>query len=156
MSRLLSLAAVAATLSIGGCAHQDAAEADRFAWIYQENEYEGAKLAYGAPNTDDVLLMMICEPGSGQVQLSAMSGAGGDAIVLSSRNDQDRFAGHAGPSVFGGAWLIEAEARTAATSLRGFARTGDLALMEGRRKINVAAEPGERAQVTRFFEACRV
>ena len=152
MSRFLSMIVVAgACLSLGGCAHEQAPAG--FAWSFQENPGEGVKLAYGQPRSDNVLLMMTCEPGSARVQLSALSGAGGEAIVLTTGEGRDRFEGEA--SVFGGAPLVEAEAVADARSLRAFARTGDLALMDGRRRIDVAAAPAEQAGVKRFFRACR-
>lgn len=151
MSRILSLIAVAAAaMSLGGCVHQ---KAEGFSWSFQQNPDEGVKLAYGQPQSDNVLLMMTCAPGSGQVMLSAIGGR--DDIVLAAGKDRDRFDGRAAPSAFGTGHLVEAQAHTAAPSLRTFARTGELAMMEGRRRIDLAAEPQERAGVQRFFRTCR-
>lgn len=143
MSRLISLAAVtAACLSMGGCAHQGETG---FAWSFHQNPSEGVKLAYGQPHSDNVLLMMTCEPGSGRVMLSAVSGQ--DHIELAANKARDRFAGE--PGVFG---TVEAEAKAGAPSLATFARTGDLALVEGNRRIALAAAP--QGDVQRFFGAC--
>jgi hypothetical protein len=153
MSRIPLIFAVAATaFSLGACAHEDGVEG--YAWSYQQDEYEGAKLAYGAPSSDDVLLMMTCAPGSGTVLLSALAEEAQNDIVLTSGSDKDRFAGAAMPSEIGGA-LVEAKAQAKAASLDHFAQTGELAMMAGTEKVSLAASGEEQAGVKRFFEACR-
>jgi hypothetical protein len=150
MSRILSIIAFAAAL--GGCAHE--ADAPGYAWSYQHSGGEGVKLAYGAPSSDDVLLMMTCAPHSGRVLLSAITEGAQNDIVLASGSGRDRFTGAAMPSELGGA-LVEAEARAASPSLDRFARTGDLSMMAGAQKVSLAANGAERAGVQQFFEACR-
>lgn len=153
MSRPITLAVVAAAcMSLGGCAHRGDT-APGFAWSFQQNPDEGVKLAYGQPHSDNVLLMMTCEPGSGRVLLSAMSGQARDHIDLAARGARERISGHSAPNLFGG-HIVEGEASAATPSLAAFARTGDLAMMEGRRRIALAAAPVERADVQRFFSAC--
>jgi len=155
MSRIPStiLALSAAALALAACAHETTS-ASNYAWSYQQNEYEGAKLAYGAPSSDDVLLMMTCAPHSGRVQLSAITDAAQNDIVLTSGKGRDRFTGAAAPSEFGGA-IVEAEAQARAPSLDRFARTGDLAMMAGAQKVSLAASGAAHAGVKQFFETCR-
>lgn len=152
MSRIRStLTIIAAGAALCGCATDG--RAGSYAWSYQQVEGEGEKLAYGAPNSDDVLLMMTCEPGSGRVLLSALAEAPQSDIVLASGAGQDRFPGEAMDSELGG-MIVEAQAAARATSLRGFAETGRLSMMAGDHKVSLDAG-AERADVQRFFQACR-
>ena len=50
--------------------------------------------------------------------------------------------------------LVEANAPVAAPALKGFRQTGDLALVDGRRKVQIPAGAKDRAAVDRFFAAC--
>jgi hypothetical protein len=153
MSRFSSILTIAAAaLTLAACAQDDGV--DGYAWSYQQDEYEGAKLAYGAPSSDDVLLMMTCAPGSGTVLLSALTEKAQNDIVLTSGSGKDRFAGAAMPSELGGA-LVEAEARAKAPSLDHFAETGDLVMLAGQQKVSLAASGEERAGVKQFFETCQ-
>jgi hypothetical protein len=131
-----------------------AQSAPGYAWSYQQDEYEGAKLAYGAPNSDDVLLMMTCAPRSGQVRLSAVTERAHEELVLASGRARDRFAGEVQPDELGGL-LLEARAGADARSLSGFARTGKLSMAAFGETVNLAAGPDERPGVSRFFEVCR-
>ncbi|HEX6859923.1 MAG TPA: hypothetical protein VF138_06955 [Caulobacteraceae bacterium] len=151
MSRSLALAALFAAGLAGACAANGAAP--QYAWSYQQVEGEGEKLAYGAPNSDDVLLMMTCAPGSGRVTMSALTDDARSDITLASGGDQHRFAGAAYPSELGGA-IIEAEARAKAPTLTHFAETGDLTLLAGGQKVKLDADAGQKTAVTQFFQAC--
>lgn len=125
-----------------------------YGWSFQQDEYEGAKLAYGAPNSDDVLLMMSCAAHSGQVQLSAVTERPHPELVLASGRARDRFAGEVVESELGGL-LLEARATPNARSLEGFAKTGKLAITAYGETVSLAATPAERPGVSQFFEACR-
>jgi hypothetical protein len=151
VSRSLSIVALAA-LVVGGCSAQSA---PGYVWSYQRDQYEGAKLAYGAPSSDEVLLMMTCAPGSGHVRLSAVTERTQEEIVLASAGARDRFSGELAPSELGGL-LLETQAKTSARSLTGFARTGKLSMSASGETVSLAAGPDERAGVTQFFEVCRV
>ena len=137
----------------GVCACQ-AQSAPGYAWSYQQDEYEGAKLAYGAPNSDDVLIMMTCAPNSGQVRLSAVTERTQNELVLASGRARDRFSGELLPDEMGGL-LLEARASTDARSLDGFARTGKLSWAAFGETLSLTAGPEERAGVSQFFEVCR-
>jgi hypothetical protein len=153
MSRMLSIIALtAAGLALGGCAHE--ASAPGYAWSYQQSEGEGVKLAYGAPASDDILLMMTCAPHSGRVRLSAVTEAAQNDIVLASGKGRERFVGAAMPSELGGA-LVEAEAQAASPALARFAQTGDLAMMAGAQRVSLNAAGTERADVRQFFQSCQ-
>jgi hypothetical protein len=51
--------------------------------------------------------------------------------------------------------MIQAVARPASAPLAGFARTGDLSVVDRGRTVRVDASPAERRGVVRFFKACQ-
>ena len=61
----------ASVLLLGSCMHGQEAMSSGMAWSLHETPEEGAKLAYGAPNSDNVALMLSCQPASGQVLCKA-------------------------------------------------------------------------------------
>jgi len=93
---VLSLIAV---LSLGACAHQPAPSAlPGMSWSLMNVEGEGAKLAFGAPNSDNVALMLVCEPGSGRVEVYGPSAetsveltAADPALAAFARTGEARF-----------------------------------------------------------------
>jgi hypothetical protein len=141
----------ACVLALAGCSAQAAPD---YGWSFQQDEHEGAKLAYGAPSSDDVVLMMTCAPGSGHVLLSAVTERTREEIVLASGGARDRFSGELLPSELGGL-LLEAKAQAEARSLTGFARTGKLSMAANGETISLAAHGEEREGVSQFFETCR-
>lgn len=142
----------ACTLALAGCSAQAAPD---YGWSFQQDEHEGAKLAYGAPSSDDVVLMMTCAPNSGRVLLSAVTERPREEIVLASGGARDRFSGELLPSELGGL-LLEARVEAKARSLAGFARTGKLSIVAaGGETISLPARGDEREGVSQFFETCR-
>ena len=142
---------------LAACAHQgDGGARGGMAWSLHHAEGEGAKLAYGQPASDNVLLMMTCQPRSGQVLVSLTAPAG-DApamIELSSKGRSSRLAGDLAPGMGDGA-IIEAKASAIDPALASFARTGDLAVVEGDHSAKLPAGRAERAAVSDFFDQCR-
>ena len=57
-------------LMLGACA-SDQPPAPGYAWSYMDNADEGPKLAYGRPNSDDVVMMLACAPRASTVTLTA-------------------------------------------------------------------------------------
>ena len=141
----------ACALAVAGCSAQAAPD---YGWSFQQNEQEGAKLAYGAPSSDDVVLMMTCAPGSGRVLLLAVTERPKEEIVLASGRARDRFSGELLPSELGGL-LLEARAEAQARSLAAFARTGKLTMAANGETVSLAAHGEERAGVSQFFQVCR-
>lgn len=152
MKPVRPLLVLLAAAAISACSAQSA---PGYVWSYQQDEYEGAKLAYGAPNSDDVLLMMSCAAHSGQVRLSAVTERTSPELALASGRARDRFTGEIVESEMGGL-LLEARAKTNARSLQGFAKTGKLSWSAFGETVNLAAGPEERPAVSQFFEACSV
>ena len=142
----------ACALAVAGCSAQAAPD---YGWSFQQNEQEGAKLAYGAPSSDDVVLMMTCAPNSGRVLLSAMTERTREEITLASGGARDRFPGEVLQSELGGL-LLETQVEAKAKSLAGFARTGKLSIVApGGETVSLAARGDEREGVSQFFEVCR-
>ncbi|HYG27176.1 MAG TPA: hypothetical protein VD906_09730 [Caulobacteraceae bacterium] len=155
MSRTLSIAAIAAAgAALSGCA-SNAAPVSGYAWSYQQIEGEGEKLAYGAPNSDDVVMMMTCEPGSGRVIMSALVDQMRDQLVLASGGEQRAYPAIGGTSELDGGAVVEAEGLVDRPVLDRFARTGELAMLTGRERVSLAARGEERTSIGRFFERCQ-
>jgi len=134
-------AIIGLSLAIGVCAcatqMTPIAGPANMAWAFNQNPDEGAKLAFGAPASDNVVLMMTCAPGSSRIALSAMTTENAPTVGFD-----------------GAVSLIEASAPATAAPLKGFRRTGDLALIDGRRKVKIAAGAKDKPAVDRFFKAC--
>lgn len=152
MYRSIALAGLVAALGLGSCVSQQAAVSDGFAWSYQNNEGEGPKLIYGAPMSDNVVLMMTCErPGVATVSL--LGGSPQAGLVLTSAGKPTRFGGQlvAAPGM---GHMIETSAPLDSQPLVRFQRTGDLALIDRGRSVELDASGVERKAVGRFFKAC--
>lgn len=155
MSRILAAMGIVSALALGSCmTAQQPAVSDGLAWSFQDNEGEGPKLAYGAPASDHVVLMMTCEPGTERVSLSLLGGSPQAGLVLASGDSKTKFGGEAVASPFAG-HMIEADANLSAPPLARFQKTGDLTLIERGRSVELDAKGSERRDVSQFFEACR-
>lgn len=142
---------------LASCAHQGQSGLPGMAWSLNHAEGEGAKLAYGQPQSDNVLIMMTCQPKSGQVLVSmtAPMDAPSDAIEIASHGRNSRLIADATPGMGEGASYVEAQASIADPALSSFAATGDLAVMANGRKAPLPVRGPERAAVNDFFAACR-
>ena len=149
--------ALAATAALCACAHETPpAAVAGMGWSLSQTDSEGAKLAYGLPQSDTVLLMLACQPRSGQVQVSLTAPVGSPgALEIASQGRRSRLQGQVSPGMGEGAVYVEAEARVDDAALAGFARSGDLTLTEGGRRAALPARGVEQTAVGRFFAACR-
>ncbi|MBX3479567.1 MAG: hypothetical protein KF842_04145 [Caulobacter sp.] len=155
MIRLTAILGMTAPLLLlGSCMHGQQALSSDMAWSLQQTPEEGAKLAYGAPASDNVVLMMTCQPGAGEVTVSTVSAAPAPAIVLASGRERATLAATGGPSGMGEGHYLEASTRAANKALARFARTGDLTLVQDSRSVKLAANAADRPQVAGFFKAC--
>ena len=154
--RRRSLFSLFAALSLAACAHPMApvATGPEMAWSLSHAEGEGAKLAYGQPQTDNVVLMLTCAPRSGAVQVSmtAPAGLGAEALRLSSGGRSARLAGQSAPSGLGDGLLVEGEARADDPVLARFAQSGELAVALGARWTKLPADPDKSR---RFVDSCQ-
>lgn len=142
---------------LASCAHQGQSSFPGMAWSLNHAEGEGAKLAYGQPQSDNVLIMMTCQPRSGRVLVSmnAPLDAPTDAIHLASKRNNSRLAAVATPGMGDGAVYVEAEAPVTDRALASFAKTGDLSVITKGRKAVMPVSGAERGAVDGFFASCR-
>ncbi len=154
MTRTIAIAALTASvLMLGSCMHSQAYVAGDMAWSLSETPEEGAKLAYGAPNSDNVALMMTCRPSSGRVMVSTASLQPSPAIVLKSGKIETALPATASPSM-GDGHFLEAGARSTDPVLASFARTGDITLVQGKDSMKLSANGGDRPRISKFFATC--
>ncbi len=152
MHRTLAVSTAMLALLTGSCVTSQVTPG--FAWSYQIHEGEGPKLAYGAPASDNIVLMMTCEPGAQSVDISLLGGSPKDGMTLTSGDARETLRGDliASPGM---GQMIQASAHPDSAPLARFARAGDLSLVDRGRTVNLDASPTERASVSRFFAACR-
>jgi len=121
--------------------------------LFFMDEGASAKLAYGAPNSDDVSLMMQCAKGSRTVQVSDVARGGlASTMTLASegRSSTLKTAADAGD----GTTLVTASVHSDAGPLKGFRRTGRIDVTYAGANYGIVANPAERVGVERFFTAC--
>jgi len=153
----LSIAGLGLAVGLCACASQLAPIAGpaNMSWAFNQNPDEGAKLAYGAPASDNVVLMMTCAPGSSRVALSAITTEKSPSgVTLISGDAKGVFRGASSEGFDGAVALVEASAPASAAPLKAFHKTGELALVDGRRKVKIAARASDKPAVERFFKAC--
>jgi hypothetical protein len=145
------IAATLAGFALSGCASTPVSNSNGFGWSFAENPGEGAKLAYGRPQSDEVLLMMTCGPGA-QVVLSAAAGSNA-RLMLASGEAKTSLDGEVTES-FDGQGYIEVATSSRGPALRQFRQSGDLTMTSGARSFRMAALDSDRPAVRRFFNAC--
>lgn len=153
--RRRAILTLAASCLVAACASQGPGALPGLAWFLYDSEGEGAKLAYGAPSSDDVVLMMTCQPHSGQVTLSATNAGDSALIRLTSAGESGDFFGEAGPSGVSAGAYVEAAAPADHPALARFARTGELSLHDAGHAARLPVRAAERARIRDFFAACR-
>lgn len=138
-------------LTLSACAYEPPSPPG-YAWRYMEADDEGPKLAYGRPDSDDVLMMMACAPGAAAVTLTA-SDLSGNEIALASNDTVTRLKARVVASeIVGG--VLEARTSVDAAALSAFRRTGDLDLLIADERHSLDAAPADRRDVKAFFKAC--
>lgn len=118
---------------------------------------EGAKLTYGRANSDDVWLMLQCQPGARKIDIVDArhpQAKKGDLLVLTSGKLQSALPAELQPDEANGGALAVAQASPGLPALDGFRRTGDLAVKLGAREYALTATAGEKGQIARFFSLC--
>jgi hypothetical protein len=138
-------------LTLSGCA-SGRSSAPGYAWNYMDNPGEGPKLAYGRPDSDDVVMMLACAPRTSAVTLTT-TGLAGREITLASGRAVTRLKAETASSAMSDG-LLQARTTTDASALSAFRRTGDLDLLVAADRHSLDAAPAERRQVKAFFKAC--
>jgi hypothetical protein len=161
--KILATTALAAgfSLSLSGCMQDGAQRAAAPTpastvpgfGLYYMDEGASAKLAYGAPNSDDVDLMLECAKGSRQVQVTEAAGAAhAPVLTLVSAGRRADFKAEA--QTGDGSTILVANATTDAAPLQAFRRSGKLEVAYAGARVGVNASADERPGVERFFAAC--
>lgn len=132
------------------------------AWVLTppSSANEKLSLAYGVEGTDDVSLILRCDPGSGSIELTAVAdtrpvlGHSREEVwsrpsALKSGGEVRSYRGSAADSDYG--VLVEWTTGADDPVLASFAKTGDLSI-DG--KARVAQSTLERTSVARFFAGC--
>jgi len=151
--RIAAFAALGFAAALAGCAHEKVA-LDGYRWAYLADGAEAPRLAYGRPNSDDVVLMISCRPGQDQVDVSAVGLSGGEIVLASGRTESRFAAAKVDDALSQG--LLEARGKASAPALDGFKRSGDLVLLTQGERHSLAAGSADRGHVKAFFKACGV
>jgi hypothetical protein len=138
-------------LTLSGCA-SGRSSASGYAWNYMDSPGEGPKLAYGRPDSDDVVMMMTCAPHAPAVTLTT-TGLAGREITLASGRAVTRLKAETTSSAMNDG-LLRARTSVDASALSAFRRTGDLDLLVAADRHSLDAAPADRRQVKAFFKAC--
>lgn len=155
--RTRSALGLAAALTLAACAHEAPQSAAPMSWSLNHTESEGAKLAYGVPQSDQVLVMMTCQMNSGRVEVSmtAPQDRAKGRIGLASRGERLDLTADVAPSPMGDVAVVTAETDATQAALDQFARSGDLTVSGQGRAVKAAAQGEDRAKVADFLGVCR-
>lgn len=153
--RRRAILTLAASCLVVACVSQGSGALPGLGWSLYESEGEGAKLAYGAPASDDVVLMLACTPHSGQVTVSTVTVGESDQIALASAGETALFDGRAEPNGPSSGAYVEAAAPADHPILVRFARTGQLWLKDEGRSARLPVRAAERARIRAFFAGCQ-
>jgi hypothetical protein len=145
----------AALVIAAACAHQTTETRADMAWALNHTQSEGLKLVYGEARSDNVLVMLSCQPQSGQVEVAVttLDTAQGHVSLASQRDDFD-LTSPAGPTPVQGVGVVMEMAAADTPALSSFARTGDLDVRTAGRTVSAPARGADRAMVADFFGQC--
>ncbi|WP_181242567.1 hypothetical protein [Caulobacter vibrioides] len=149
--RSLALAALSLATALAGCAHERMVSTG-YQWAYLGNDTAEPRLAYGRPNSDDVVMMIRCQPGRDQIDL-AVAGLSEAELVLASGRTQSRFEAVKVQDPMSGD-LLEARGKASAPALKAFRQSGALAVLTKDKRHSLAAKAHDQGQVHAFFKAC--
>lgn len=155
MLRTSALAAVIGTLTLlAGCSHQaGTASLSPDMGLYFNRSGQTASLAYGRANSDAVGLMLQCQAGSGQVDVSD-NARSRRATQLSLSSGAVRTDLPARLDSTTGLPTLWAKASTQAAALQAFRQNGRIEVSSRGGGYALIARAEEMARIERFFEAC--
>ncbi|MDQ1154073.1 hypothetical protein [Brevundimonas sp. SORGH_AS_0993] len=122
-------------------------------WLLDQDGRE-VTLAYGQPNSDDLKLQLICQGGTGRLQLAAVFDKPARVLHVESGGDDERYPARSEPAAIHEGQYVTADAQTKDPVFQRFRRLGWLALWQGDDRETLAAHPGSLSNVERFFAAC--
>lgn len=152
-SRIAAFAALGLTATaLAGCLHEKPVQT-AYRWSYMAPaDAEAPRLAYGLPNSDDLVLMMSCRQGGG-LDVTAV-GVSGQEIALASDGAESRLPASRVDDELNEGGTLQASAQAGDAVLTGFRKSGDLTLLVGGERHSLAAGSADRASVRDFFKAC--
>lgn len=116
------------------------------------DDVAGARLSFGAPDSDDVQLLMSCYKGSGRIMVTDLWQERAE-VTMRSGEARMTYSGKAS-SAAESPPEVNFWARPADPPLVAFRSTGELTLLSGEKSLSVKARPAEMAAVESFFAAC--
>ena len=150
-SRTFAFVALGLAAALAGCAHERQASTG-LQWAYVSDDAAEPRLAYGRPNSDDVVMMIRCQPGRDQIDL-AVAGLSDAQLALASGRTESRFDAVKVQDPMSGD-LLEARGKASAPALKAFRRSGALAVITKGKRHSLAAKADDHGQVQAFFKAC--
>jgi hypothetical protein len=154
LHRSLSALTVAALgLAMFGCSHDQQARLDPSFGLFFNQSGQSLTLAYGRANSDDVGLVLQCQSGSRQVDVSDLARrSSADRLTLTSNNATDALPARVDTS--GGPPTLWAKTAISSGAMQGFRTTGRIGVSSAGARYTVSADSAERQGVERFFRAC--
>lgn len=122
-------------------------------WFLNRDGQE-AILAYGVANSDEVKLHLLCQAGSGALELTAASDKPGREIHLESGGDTERYRASSEPAGVHDGELLTARATTKDPVFQRFRRLGWIASWSDEERHIYAAHPPAKAGIEQFFTVC--
>ena len=122
-------------------------------WFLNRDGQE-AILAYGVANSDEVKLHLLCQAGSGALELTAASDKPGREIHLESGGDTERYRASSEPAGVHDGELLTARATTKDPIFQRFRRLGWIASWSDEERHIYAAHPAAKAGIEQFFTVC--
>ena len=116
------------------------------------------KLAYGEPDTDNVGIMLFCRPKTASVQFvtDLDKGRPGRGVVrFESGKDKGRYAASLEKSEASDGWIATGKIQLPDPVLSAFEKAGQISQVEDKTYPQNARTAAERADIKRFFGACR-
>lgn len=122
-------------------------------WFFDRDNRE-LTLAYGVANSDDLKLQLICQTGSGALELAAVFDRPSRVLLVESGGDTERYPARSEPAGIHEGQYVTANAKTKDPVFQRFRTLGWIALWEGENRETLVAHPTSKASVERFFAAC--
>jgi hypothetical protein len=145
----------AALVIAAACAHQNTETRADMAWALNHTQSEGLKLVYGEARSDNVLVMLSCQPQSGQVEVAVTtSDTGSGAVGLASQREGFELTSPVAPTPIQGVGVVMEMASADTPALDSFARTGDLDVRTAGRTVSAPAVGADHEMVADFFGQC--
>ncbi len=150
-----ALGLTAAMILAAACAHPAPEAPAAMSWSFNHTQAEGLKLVYGQPRSDNVLVMLSCQPLSGEVEVAvATADESAGAVGLVSRRAHLDLTSAAAPTPLEGVGLVMETAAVTDPALASFAQTGELSVRTTGRTVATVAKGDDQALVAGFFSQC--